>query len=149
MYVGVPPQKCRCRYDRREMLPLRATYVTILLFNCRRTDIRVNELLHIRPCDLEYHTNRVRILKAKGDKQRRVPLKAGPLAELQAYIKANNIGEEAPIFPITQQWVRAIINKYGALIDRNIHPHTFRHSFAINSVRHGVDTQTAAGAGPF
>jgi site-specific recombinase XerD len=68
-----------------------------------------------------------------------VPLEAGPLVELQAYIEANNISEEAPIFPITQQWVRAIINKYGALIDRNIHPHTFRHSFAINSVRHGVD----------
>jgi integrase/recombinase XerD len=40
---------------------------------------------------------------------------------------------------MTQQRVRAIINKYGALIDRNIQPHTFRHSFAINSVRHGVD----------
>jgi site-specific recombinase XerD len=36
-------------------------------------------------------------------------------------------------------WLLTIINKYGALIDRNIHPHTFRHSFAINSVRHGVD----------
>ena len=105
----------------------------------RRTGIRVNELLHIRPGDLEYHTNRVRILKANGDKQRRVPLEAEPLAELQAYIEANNIGEEAPIFLITQQWVRAIINKYGALIDRNIHPHTYRHSFAINTVRHGVD----------
>ena len=34
VYVGVLPQKCRCRYDRREMLQLRATYVTTLLFNC-------------------------------------------------------------------------------------------------------------------
>jgi|NGEPerStandDraft_9_1074522.scaffolds.fasta_scaffold25602_1 site-specific recombinase XerD len=49
------------------------------------------------------------------------------------------IENEAPTFPITQQWGRAIISKYGALIDRDIHPHTFRHPFAINSVRHGVD----------
>lgn len=27
----------------------------------------------------------------------------------------------------------------GALIDKSIHQHTFRHSFAINSVQHGVD----------
>jgi site-specific recombinase XerD len=39
-----------------------------------RTDITVDEPLYIRPCDLEYHTNMVRIVKAKGEKQRRVPL---------------------------------------------------------------------------
>lgn len=104
-----------------------------------RTGIRVDELLHIRPCDLEYHTNMVRIVKAKGNKQRRVPLAAETLEQLQAYIDANNIGEEEPLFPITQQWVRAIVNKYAKLIGKNISPHTFRHGFAINSVRHGVD----------
>jgi len=104
-----------------------------------RTGIRVDELLHIRPIDLEHHTSMVRIIKAKGGKQRRVPLSAETLVQLQAYIDTHKIANEDPIFPITQQWVRAIINKYGALIDRNLHPHTFRHSFAINSVRHGVD----------
>jgi site-specific recombinase XerD len=104
-----------------------------------RTGIRVDELLHIRPCDLEHHMNMVRILKAKGNKQRRVPLAPKTLAQLQDYIDANKIGEEQVIFPITQQWVRVILNKYGKLIGKNIHPHTSRHSFAINSVRHGVD----------
>jgi integrase/recombinase XerD len=33
-----------------------------------------------------------------------------------------------------------IVKRYGRVIGRpSIHPHTFRHSFAINSVRHGVD----------
>jgi site-specific recombinase XerD len=104
-----------------------------------RTGTRVNELLNIRPCDLEYHTNMVRIVKAKGDKQRRLPLDPETLAQLQAYIEVNNIAAEEKIFPITQQWARAIINKYAKLIGKNVHPHTFRHSFAINSVRHGVD----------
>lgn len=104
-----------------------------------RTGMRVNELLHIRPMDLEHHTNMVRIVKAKGSKQRRVPLDALTLAQLQAYIDANAIPPEASIFPITQQWVRKLINRYAGIIEKNIHPHTFRHSFAINSVRHGVD----------
>jgi site-specific recombinase XerC len=56
----------------------------------------------------------VRIVKAKGNKQRRVPLAAKTLVQLQAYIDANEITAEAPIFPIAVQWVRAIINKYGA-----------------------------------
>lgn len=104
-----------------------------------RTGIRVNELLHIRLADLEHHTNMVRIVRAKGNKQRRVPIDPGTLAQLQAYIDSNIIAWEAPIFPITQQWVRMLINKYAKLIGKNVHPHTFRHSFAINSVRHGVD----------
>jgi site-specific recombinase XerD len=104
-----------------------------------RTGMRVNELLHVRPVDLEYHTYIVRIVKVKGSKQRRVPLDAVTLAHLRAYIDANEIPTEAPIFPITQQWVRKLISKYAVLIGKNIHPHTFRHSFAINSVRHRVD----------
>jgi Site-specific recombinase XerD len=81
----------------------------------------------------------VRVVKAKGNKQRRVPLAAQTLAQLGAYVDIHAIGDEAPIFPISQQWVRIIINKYAKLIGKNVHPHTFRHSFAINSVRHGVD----------
>jgi integrase/recombinase XerD len=69
---------------------------------------------------------------------RRVPLDPETLAQLQAYIEVNNIGEEDLLFPITQQWIRAFINKYAKLIGKNVHPHTFRHLFAINSVRHGV-----------
>ena len=50
--------------------------------NRKRTGMRVNEPLHIRPVDLEHHTNVVRIVKAKGGKQRRVPLDLGTLAQL-------------------------------------------------------------------
>ena len=78
--------------------------------------------------DLEYHTGMVRILKAKGNKQRRLPLDdPETLAQPQAYIEANAIPAEAPVFPITQQWVLRLLNKYSRLIGKNIHPHTFRH----------------------
>jgi len=72
------------------------------------------------------------------NKQRRVPIAAETLTQLQSYITDNSIPAEAPLFSITQQWIRMLINKYARLIGKNIHPHTFRHSFAINSVRHGV-----------
>ncbi len=49
-------------------------------------------------------------------------------------------GSNAPIFPYARQWIHKIVRRYGAVIDRtNLHPHTLRHSFAINSVKNGVD----------
>ncbi|MGA7076620.1 MAG: site-specific integrase [Halobacteriota archaeon] len=110
-----------------------------------QTGIRVDELLQIRPRDLEYHNERINIFKAKGNKQRRVPVKRETLEQLQAYIKDKGIAADSPLFQnrhgkaYTQQWVRKIVRRYGSLISRDVHPHTFRHSFAINSVRQGVD----------
>jgi len=68
-----------------------------------------------------------------------LPLDPTTLTQLHAYIQANNIPGEALVFPITQQWARAIINKYAKHTGKKIYPHMFRHGFAINSVRQGVD----------
>jgi site-specific recombinase XerD len=42
-------------------------------------------------------------------------------------------------FPISQQWARKLVKRYGAVIGKYMHLHSFSHSFAINIVRHGVD----------
>jgi site-specific recombinase XerD len=110
-----------------------------------QTGVRVDELLHIRPRDIEHHNERINIVNAKGNKQRRVPVKPETLKELELYIAAENIEADSPIFKnkkgdaYTQQHVRRIIKPYGSLINKNVHPHTFRHSFAINMIRHGCD----------
>ncbi len=104
-----------------------------------RSGIRINELLNLRPQDIEYHNNVINVLKAKGGKQRRVPLDVITLAELRDYVVKHTITSDAPIFPVSQQWARVLIKRYGAVIDKHVHPHSFRHSYAINMVRHGVD----------
>ena len=44
-------------------------------------------------------------------------------------------------FPISQQWAWELVKRYGAVIGKYMHLHSFSHSFAINMVRHGVDIQ--------
>ncbi|MGA7077018.1 MAG: tyrosine-type recombinase/integrase [Halobacteriota archaeon] len=105
-----------------------------------RTGVRINELLNIKPSDIEPKNQIINVTKAKGGKQRRVPLDAETIGMLSDYVSASNIREDQPIFGIKQRWAREIVRRYGARVGRRgLHPHTFRHSFAIHCVRNGWD----------
>jgi len=58
---------------------------------------------------------------------------------LSEYISTQNIPEDQHIFSIKRCQVHTIVKKYGKMIGVDIHPHTFRHSFAIHLVRSGLD----------
>jgi len=53
-----------------------------------RTGVRVNELLNIKPSDVESPNSVVSITKAKGGKQRRVHLDAETIKMLSEYVSA-------------------------------------------------------------
>jgi site-specific recombinase XerD len=80
----------------------------------------------------------INIVRAKGGKQRRLPLDVITLAELRDYVAKRTIASDAPLpyipaaGPETGEAVWNVIGKH-------VHPHSFSHSFAINIVRHGVD----------
>jgi integrase/recombinase XerD len=104
-----------------------------------RTGVRVNELVNIKPGDIEWSNQVVNITKAKRGKQRRVLLDEETLKMLSDYVSAQNIGEERPIFDLTSRQIRYIVKRYGNTIGVDVHPHTLRHSFAIHLVRSGMD----------
>jgi integrase/recombinase XerD len=104
-----------------------------------RTGVRVNELLNIRPSDIETRNAVVNITKAKGGKQRRVHLDQETLEMLSKYVSVQQLPEDHPIFTLKQRQVRNIVKRYGDVIGKDVHPHTFRHSFAIHCVRNGWD----------
>jgi site-specific recombinase XerD len=56
-----------------------------------RTGVRVNELLNIKPSDIEAQNSVVNIVKAKGDKQRRVHLDAETVKMLSDYVLAQQL----------------------------------------------------------
>ena len=104
-----------------------------------RTGVRVSEVINVTPKDIEYKNGVVNIRKAKGGKQRRVPLDQDTLKMLSDYVLALNIPEDRPVFSIKRTQVFNLVKKYGNMAGVKIHPHTLRHSFAINLVRGGTD----------
>ncbi|MGA3359983.1 MAG: tyrosine-type recombinase/integrase [Halobacteriota archaeon] len=104
-----------------------------------RTGVRVSEVINVTPNDIEFKNHVVNIRKAKGGRQRRVPLDEETLKMLSDYILASNTLEDQPVFPVKRDRVFKIVKKYGNMSGVKIHPHTLRHSFAIHMVRSGTD----------
>ncbi|OJF75662.1 MAG: hypothetical protein BKP49_11160 [Treponema sp. CETP13] len=130
----------------------------LLLYN---TGSRVSELLSLKcydinNLDMRKHNN-VKI-HGKGRKERLVPLWENTSIYVQKYIKTNHLNYADNLFinkngdKLTRSGVRSriniIVNKAAseapALTEKNITPHTFRHSVAMNLLVAGVDISTIA-----
>jgi integrase/recombinase XerD len=107
------------------------------------TGVRVSEAITVTPADLDDKHFVINILHAKAGKQRRVHTDPKTLRALNTYINKQKIEKDAPVFPISRIQVFHIVKKYGKAIDRpDIHPHSFRHSFAVFCIREGMDIRT-------
>ncbi|MFZ0925940.1 MAG: tyrosine-type recombinase/integrase [Halobacteriota archaeon] len=113
----------------------RRDYLTLRVL--RRIGVRVNELLIITPRDIEPNNSVVDVTKAKGWKQWRVHLDAETIKMLSEYVSAQQLPDDQPISTLKQRQVRNIVKRYGSVIGKDLHPHTFRHSYAIHCVRNG------------
>jgi len=103
------------------------------------TGMRASELLALTPSDIEQKHEVITITNGKGGKERRVLVKSETVEGLFSYASQKGIGDGAKLFPLKRRQLYNIIKKYGALAGVTVHPHTLRHSFAINLVRHNTD----------
>jgi len=132
----------------------------VLLATMFNTGARVQEILDLRPCDLQlvkpFHAR----LVGKGRKERLCPL----LPQTAQLLKAlfSKVGVEPssrePLFrnhrgePLTRFGVRYILGKYcnrakphtPSLAAKRLHPHSMRHSTAVSLLQAGVDPITIA-----
>ena len=117
--------------------------------------LRVSELCSLRLSDLYLDDEFVRVL-GKGGKQRLVPVSSRAIAELRAYIAERASMNIAPgcedyIFlsyrrgkPLSRITVFHIVKELVAAvgINKNVSPHTFRHSFATHLLEGGANLRT-------
>jgi len=119
------------------------------LYGC---GLRVSELVNLKLTDLFATEGFIRV-KGKGDKERLVPAGRTALKEINHYLEQyrNKITtdkhSENVLFlnrrgkKLTRIMIYTIIKELAtaAGIDKNISPHTFRHSFATHLVEGGAD----------
>ncbi len=113
-----------------------------------QTGIRVSELVNLEMQDLILYdrSGELRIVDAKGGKERIIPLNNYARRALKNYLENPNIDKRKEVFfskqnkKMTVRAVQLIMNGLGkkAGIDA-VSPHTLRHTFAINYLRSNPD----------
>lgn len=144
--------------DTNTSIGTRDKLMLMLLYN---SGARVSELLAIRCSDFQNSDIPGRTcvkIYGKGRKERIVPLWKNTAVYTQKYINTNKLKANDPLFlnkngdELTRSGVRfrisAIVKKAvktaPTLFEKNITPHTFRHSVAMNLLVAGVDISTIA-----
>lgn len=107
----------------------------LLLLTLWRTGLRVSELTHLKKRDIEYDKNRITVHQGKGNRDRWIPLEKYLGDVLRFYTSTLNLDDV--VFPISTTQVRNITHKYQG--DENLHPHMFRHSFAVYLLMNGIN----------
>lgn len=116
--------------------------ILTIIYSC---GLRISELLNIKLNHIDYDSNRIHIVSAKGKKDRYVPLANMAKKMLDIYIQ--KIKPEEYLFEginggkYSATSVQKFIKKYAneAGITKTVTPHTLRHSFATHLLEKGTD----------
>ena len=115
--------------------------------------LRVSELVNLKRSNLYFHEGYITVV-GKGDKERLVPIGSDAMKQVQYYLdhERKNLkkvlqGNEDFVFintrgkPLSRIWIFLIIKDLceKAAIEKNVSPHTFRHSFATHLIEGGAD----------
>jgi len=130
-------------------LGLRDRAILELLYSC---GLRVSELLTLKLGDLFFSEEIIRVF-GKGSKQRIVPVGSSAIKWVSEYLiksrpmldkkgkSQNFVFLNTRGTCLSRMGIWKMISNYSeqASINKNIHPHTFRHTFATHLVENGAD----------
>lgn len=135
--------------DTSDLLGLRDKAILELFYS---SGLRVSELINLKMSDLFFADEVIRVF-GKGSKERVVPIGSSAVEWITEYMKssrphlAKKNKSENFLFlnrrgtKLSRMWIWKIFNQYSkeAGIKKEIHPHTFRHSFATHLLEGGAD----------
>ncbi len=135
--------------DLNEPLGLRDKAILEFLY---ATGIRVSELISLKRSNLLFDMDIIRVI-GKGSKERIVPVGRSAIEYVGRYQRevrihlVKRMDAHDAVFlnfrgkPLSRMAVWSMIKRYArqANIGKNVHPHTFRHSFATHLLEGGAD----------
>ena len=144
-------QKILAAPDSKSPQDIRDRALLALLYGC---GLRVSEAAGLRVEDIDFDDRFVRVL-GKGNKERLIPFGRsterpliaylnGPRAKVEATVAVDRLflGRNGRGLSRMGIWliVRSAAKKTG--LEKRVHPHTFRHSFATHLLRAGADLRS-------
>ncbi|MGQ9644076.1 MAG: site-specific tyrosine recombinase XerD [Ignavibacterium sp.] len=133
----------------KDTIGLRDKAILELFYAC---GTRISELINIKVNDLFLSEEVIRVF-GKGSKERLIPIGSSAIKWIIEYLKKSrpllvkNIKSENYLFlnqrgtKFSRMGIWKIVKQYvkQAGIEKNVHPHTFRHSFATHLIEGGAD----------
>jgi integrase/recombinase XerC len=118
-----------------------------------RSGLRIGEVLALRPKDVDLASGTLTVQHGKGDKRRVVGLDAGTVALVARWAEARRklgVPSRAPLIctldgnSVAQDYVRHLLPRLAqrAGIEKRVHAHALRHSFACELEREGAPLST-------
>jgi integrase/recombinase XerD len=113
--------------------------IVMLLFD---TGVRASELVGITDDDIDWERGLIKVF-GKGAKDRSVPVSGRTLRAIRRYQIRRDRQFPTPRalfvshkgFPLTDSGLRQLLDRLGGKTGLHVHPHKFRHSFAVNALR--------------
>jgi site-specific recombinase XerD len=114
-----------------------------------RTGARIDEVLLVKPSDVNLATNSIKMKTLKQgkdkngiqrEKYRIIPLHAELRDAYMQYLLDMNIStkSEDPLFPMSRQVVDLYFKKMQDKLGFKVHAHKFRHTFAVKAIMDNV-----------
>lgn len=133
----------------KDTIGLRDKAILELFYAC---GTRISELINIKVNDLFLSEEVIRVF-GKGSKERLIPIGSSAIKWVIEYLKKSrpllvkNIKSENYLFlnqrgtKFSRMGIWKIVRQYvkQAGIEKNVHPHTFRHTFATHLIEGGAD----------
>lgn len=146
-------EKLLAACNTRRLTGLRDAAIVTVLYD---TGLRASELTGLRDEDVDWELGLLRVI-GKGDKQRLVPVSLRTLRVVRRYIKQRDktLECDVPVVfcsqsgdALTPGGLLRVLKRLGARTGLHVHPHKFRHSFAVQALRNGArefDIQASLG----
>ena len=142
-------EKVLSQPDTDSKLGLRDKAILETLYAC---GVRVSELIELKISSLFFDEEIIRVF-GKGSKERLIPIGSSAINWVTEYLKKSRLflekkmKSENYVFlnnrgtKLSRMGIWKIVNRYvkEAGIEKDVHPHTFRHSFATHLLEGGAD----------